>query len=157
MNKKIRYILLLLLISLLILLIFYFKRNIDGFSNYNLNKANSDVKDTVLLEDTYPTIKKNIISNNNANNIWWHYPIFKLGSYAQITNNIKFVNNPDIGSCTPASMCGALYDKKNIKSNYIKPLPVLNPTNKTRIGYFDTNIKLTDSLPYRTNMQNILY
>jgi hypothetical protein len=51
-------------------------------------------------------------------------------------------------------MCGALYNEKFIKSNYVEPLPPLNPDCGTRVGYFDTDVNL---LPYRTNMQNILY
>jgi hypothetical protein len=54
----------------------------------------------------------------------------------------------------PASMCGALYHDKKLKSNYIEPLPPLNPDCGTRVGYFDTNENL---LPFRTDMQNILY
>jgi hypothetical protein len=57
----------------------------------------------------------------------------------------------------PASMCGALYKNIKANSNYVKPLPPLNPACGTRVGYFDTNIQLTDSLPYTTDMQNILY
>ena len=111
----------------------------------------------VLVQDTYPPIGGNQISNDTSNDIWWHYPIFKLGSYAQITNNIRYPDNPDVGRCTPASMCGALYHQKHLGSNYIKPLPPVDPNSGTRVGYFDTNVQLVDSLPYRTNMQNILY
>jgi hypothetical protein len=54
----------------------------------------------------------------------------------------------------PDSMCGALYHERQLKSNYIKPLPPLNPNCGTRVGYFDTYINL---LPFRTDTQNILY
>jgi hypothetical protein len=133
------------------------KRRKDGFSNYTLDTAIGNFPDAqteVLVQDTYPIIGKNTISNDTANDIWWHYPIFKLGSYAQITNNIRYPKNPDEGTCTPASMCGALYHDKKLGSNYVEPLPPLNPTSGTRIGYFDTNINL---LPFRSDMQNILY
>jgi hypothetical protein len=108
----------------------------------------------VLVQDTYPAIGKNEISNNSANNIWWHYPVFELGSYKQITNNIRYNYNPDNGTCMPASMCGALYHDKKLESNYITPLPPINPDSGKRVGYFDTNINL---MTFRTNMQNILY
>ena len=133
-----------------------FKRR-DGYSNYNLDGATGDfpaAQTEVLLQDTYPAIGKNQISDNTASDIWWHYPIFTLGSYKQITNNIRYPNNPDEGTCMPASMCGALYHDKFLKSNYVEPLPPLNPDCGTRVGYFDTNINL---LPYRTNVPNILY
>jgi hypothetical protein len=109
------------------------------------------------VQDTYPPIGGNQISNDTANDIWWHYPTFKLGSYAQITNNIRYPDNPDEGTCMPASMCGALYHEKKLGSNYVYPLSPLNPNMGTRVGYFDTNSQLIDSLPYRTDMQNILY
>ena len=132
----------------------------DGFSNFNLDVSSGDlpaVETQVLVQDTYPPIGKNQISNNGAYDIWWHYPTFKLGSYDQITNNIRYSNNPDIGGCMPASMCGALYHEKYIKSNYVNPLPPVNPNSGTRIGYFSTDKQLIDSLPYRSNMQNIMY
>ena len=129
----------------------------EGYSNYTLDGATGNVPSSqtqVLVQDTYPAIGKNEISNNTANDIWQHYPIFTLGSYKQITNNIRYPNNPDEGTCTPASMCGALYHDKFIKSYVVEPLPPLNPDCGTRVGYFDTNVNL---LPYRSTMQNILY
>jgi len=129
----------------------------EGYSNYTLDGANGNfpaAQTQVLVQDTYPAIGKNQISNNTSNDIWWHYPIFELGSYKQITNNIRYPNNPDEGTCEPASMCGALYHNKFLKSNYIEQLPPLNPTCGTRVGYFDTNVNL---LPYRTDVPNVLY
>jgi hypothetical protein len=116
-----------------------------------------DAQTKVLVQDTYPLIGKNQISNDTSNDMWWHYPTFKLGSYDQITNNIRYPNNPDIGRCTPASVCGALYHEKKLGDNYIKPLPPVSADYGTRVGYFTTNEQITTSLPYRTDMQNILY
>lgn len=137
-----------------------FLKNIEGYENYNLDQAMGNVPDSqtqVLVQDTYPPIGKNEISNETSADMWWHYPTFTLGSYKQITNNIRYPNNPDIGRCTPGSMCGALYHEKQLSSNYIKPLPPVNPTCGTRVGYFTTDEQLIDSLPFRTDMQNILY
>ena len=126
--------------------------NISGLGGYQ--KKYPFPETDVLVEDMYPVTGRKGISNNGAANIWWHYPIFELGSYDQITNNIRYSNNPDEGTCMPASMCGALYKEKQVKSNYVYPLPPLKPDCGTRVGYFDTNINL---LPFRTDMQNILY
>ena len=137
-----------------------FLRNIEGFSNYILDQSVGNFPDAqtqVLLQDTYPPIGKNQISDETSNDMWWHYPIFTLGSYKQITNNIRYPNNPDVGRCTPASMCGALYHEKFLGSNYVTPLPPVNSECGTRVGYFTTDEQLVTSLPYRTNMQNILY
>jgi hypothetical protein len=153
---------LLLILVLAIGLPLFFKiyesfKNIENFSNYTLDQAYGSfpkAQTEVLVQDTYPAIGKNQISDNNASDIWWHYPVFQLGSYKQITNNIRYPDTPDEGTCMPASMCGALYNERFLKTNYIEPLPPLNPECGTRVGYFDTDVNL---LPYRTNMQNILY
>ena len=73
--------------------------------------------------------------------MWWHYPIFKEGSYAQVTNNIRYYNNPDTGRCTPPDMCGTIYRRRQNKSNIVKPLQPVNAKNGTRIGYFATPMK----------------
>jgi len=132
-------------------------KKIEGYSNFTLEDSIGEIpssEEDVLLQNTYPITGTNEISNNSANDIWWWYPIFKLGSYAQITNNIRYPYRPDDGTCMPASICGALYNEKKIGSNTIKPLPPINPTCGTRIGYFSTKQNL---LPFRTNFQNILY
>jgi len=168
MNNNIFLILILILSLGLPLFYNMFKsiKMLENYQNYDLNssmnipslggnKEKYPFPETdVLVEDIYPPIGKKGISNNGATNIWWHYPIFQLGSYDQITNNIRYPNNPDEGTCMPASMCGALYKKKFIKTNYVSPLPPINPNCGTRVGYFDTNINL---LPFRTDMPNILY
>ena len=129
----------------------------EGFSNFTLEGASGlfpSSQTTVLVQDTYPAIGKNQVSNKSANTIWQEYPVFELGSYAQVTNNIRYPDNPDNGRCTPATFCNALYENKNIGSNQVTQLPPLNPECGTRVGYFDTGVNL---LPYRTNMANILY
>jgi hypothetical protein len=130
--------------------------NINDKNAANLEKTTnaSNIEKDILLTDSYPWTGRNGISNNDANSIWWHYPIFELGSYDQITNNIRYPNNPDEGTCMPASMCGALYKEKQLKTNYIKQLPPVNPNCGTRVGYFTTGINL---LPFRTDVPNILY
>jgi hypothetical protein len=136
-----------------------FFRNIEGYENYKLENIISNIPDSetkVLVQDTYPPIGKNKISNDTASSIWWHYPVFTLGSYKQITNNIRYPNNPDEGTCMPASMCGSLYKEKHLASNYVTPLPPVIG-DKTRIGYFTTDKQLIDSLPFRSDGPNILY
>ena len=158
--NQIAFLFLILVLAVGLPLFFKFKENfkkMEGYTNYTLDgdmgkfpAAQTDL----LLQDTYPKINSNGISDNTSNDIWWHYPTFTLGSYAQVTNNIKYPNNPDDGSCTPASMCGALYHEKQLMTNYVNPLPPLNPDCGRRVGYFDTDVNL---LEFKTNMQNILY
>ena len=115
-------------------------KQMEGYSNYTLGGASGNVpvaQTEVLVQDTYPAIGKNQISNDGANNIWQYYPVVEVGSYEQVTNN-RIPNNPDEGTCMPASMCGALYhDSRNAVEHY-------NPSSRkgTRVGYFDTNANL---------------
>ena len=103
--------------------------NTEGYSNYSLDQSVGNIPDSqtnVIVQDIYPPIGGNQLSNNTSNDIWWHFPTFQVSSYAQITNNIKYPNNPDEGTCMPASMCGALYKKKILETiilnNYLLPL-----------------------------------
>ena len=154
-----------ILISFLILLVvvalsLFYKPdffNSEGFTNYYLGSTDGiypSSETDVLVQDTYPITGKNGVSSEGANKMWWHYPIFEVGSYKQITNNIRYPNNPDTGRCMPSNFCGALYKDKNLKSNYIEPLPPVNPESGTRVGYFTTDINM---LPFRTDVPNILY
>jgi hypothetical protein len=159
MNQYI-FLFLILVLALSIPIIFNVKnplQMLEGFSNYNLETSPGIfpiAQTKVLVQDTYPPIGKNELSNDTAADIWRKYPVFPLGSYDQITNNIRYPSNPDEGTCMPASMCGALYHDKNMGSNYVEPLPPVNPNCGNRIGYFDTYINL---LPFRNDMVNILY
>jgi hypothetical protein len=110
--------------------------------------------DKAILND-YPLIGKNETSNDSYNDIWKDYPVFSLGSYKQITNNLRYHKNPDNGTCIRADFCGALYRNKKTKSNIIKPLPPAEEGDGARVGYFRTEPNaLYYSIP--TN-QNILY
>lgn len=120
-----------------LILILVFKKNIEGFSGmYDLSTPGTFPKSVsqAILND-YELINKNETSNNNYNQIWWHYPVFKLGSYKQITNNLKYYDNPDNGTCVRADFCGALYkNKKDNKTNITLPLPPVE--QGLRVGYF---------------------
>lgn len=129
----------------------------ECFSNYTLDDANgafpAAVTD-VLVQDTYPITGKNGITDNSASNIWREYPIVKVGSYEQTTNNIRYPSSPDEGTCMPASMCGALYNRKNIGSNIIEPLPPVNSTCGVRVGYYTTSTRNL-VLPYHPVTANL--
>jgi hypothetical protein len=159
MNQKI-FLLLLIILAVGLPLVFNVSSFIEGYSNYKTSQAMGEYPNAqthVLVQDTYPPIGKNQISNDTSNDIWQSYPTFTLGSYEQITNNIRYPRNPDVGRCTPASMCGALYHEKDLGNNIITPLPPVSETG-TRIGYFTTTYEqLVDSLPFTSDGPNILY
>jgi ABC-type multidrug transport system permease subunit len=52
---------------------------------------------------------KNSVSDN-----WWHYPSYQVGSYAQITNNVRYPTSPDDGTCSPPEFCGSFYKPGSI-------------------------------------------
>ena len=133
------------------------KQYYEGYSNYTLNKSYGTVAEanSLLVQDIYAPIGKGTISSNSSSTIWNDYPITTVGSYDQITNNNKYPDNPDEGTCMPASMCGALYHKKKHESIHTAPLN----NDQPRVGFFNTlNCDtIITSLPYRTNSNNILY
>ena len=155
--KQFMFLILLIILALGLPLFFNLSKSIEGYTKYTLAEANGNFPDAqtkVLVQDTYPPIGKNELSNKTSNDIWQSYPIVELGSYAQVTNNRRYPNNPDEGTCMPAGMCDALYYNKNTGNNNVQILEQLHPNCGTRVGYFDTNVNLHQ---FKTDMQNILY
>ena len=113
---------------------------IENFSSYTLaERANYPVSEIEpLVYESYPYTGKKTVSNNTASDVWWHFPIFKEGSYAQITNNLKYQRNPDNGICVGSEFCGVLYKDNQKGSNYTYPLPPVGDGPGTRVGYFRT-------------------
>jgi hypothetical protein len=144
-NKNYSYIIIILISFFFIYLgirfingLLYTSKN--GFSNLDsLNPGKYPQSDDLpILTDTYPYTGSKKVSNKSYNDIWWEYPIFKEGSYKQITNNLRYYKNPDEGTCIRADFCNALYDNKKVKSNYILPLPPLSmaPDGNARVNYY---------------------
>jgi len=135
---------------------------LEGFKGYKRYK--SDVLtvpgdyprsvDKPILDD-YPLIGGNQVSTNSASTIWKDYPVFGVGSFEQITNNIRYNRNPDDGTCSRAEVCGALYHDAKHKTNIITPLPPAEEGQGARVGYYRSEPNtLFFSIP--TN-ENILY
>lgn len=147
---KITYILLTLFFiylafRVIIGLYFIKKDSKEGYSNYNLRSIQPgkvpQSEEDPLLKGIYPLTGSKTVSDKSYNDIWWEYPIFKEGSYKQITNNLRYYENPDEGTCIRADFCNALYKNKKVKSNYILPLPpVQSPNNNkglhARVNYY---------------------
>ena len=101
--------------------------------------------DQPLLYPIYPKKAKDygVIfgNNNNDGSNTASYPqmlqpgIDSLSNYEQVTNNVRDWPTPDNGSCTPAAMCGALYDPKEPTEQKIpEPLPFTIP--EKRVGFY---------------------
>jgi hypothetical protein len=162
-NKFIKSILLLSFILIFgLYLAPFIKPSLEGFKGYKRYK--SDVLtvpgdfprsvDKPILDD-YPLINSNEVSRNNTSDIWKDYPVFGVGSFEQLTNNIRFNRNPDDGKCSRAEFCGALYHDAKHPSTVVNPLPPAEEGSGARVGYYrsDPN-SLYFSIP--TN-ENILY
>ncbi len=128
----------------------------EGYSNYQLKEAGDyprQVNEPIL--DSFKHTGHKYASNDSSSGIWWYYPIFEVGSYEQITNNLRYRNNPDEGTCSRADMCGALYRRKKNKSNIARPLPEAEEGPGARVNYYRTMPnELAFSIP--TN-ENIIY
>jgi len=140
------------------LFLFQFIKRLEGFSGlYDLTSPGTFPKsvEQAILND-YQLIGKNETSNQNYSDIWWKYPIFSIGSFKQITNNLRYHDNPDEGTCIRADFCNAVYyNKRDKTSNIIAPLPPAEEGTGARVGYFRTEPnELYYSIP--TN-ENILY
>ena len=110
-------------------------------------------EDLPILEADYPLTGAKVVSNLDSQDIWWHQPVFGVGSFEQITNNIRYPKNPDNGTCTPANFCGALYKDKHNKSNFSKPLPPTPFGQGSRVNYYNS----ADYLLQFNNPGNMLY
>ena len=138
------------IIAMLIMKIVYYVRTgrIEGFEELSSNLVSLQPgafpasQTDPLLKDSFPLTGRKGVSNNQYNDIWWHYPAFKVGSYEQITNNLKYPNNPDEGTCISADFCGALYKESQSHSNITEPLPPVNPGQGARVNYYRTDMNL---------------
>ena len=112
----------------------------ENFSNYTLAEAGEYPKSDVLplVSTSYPYTGRHTVSDNTASDVWWYYPIFTEGSYAQITNNLKYQRNPDNGTCVDSEFCGVLYKDNQQASNITLPLPPVGNGEGVRVGYFRT-------------------
>ena len=117
-----------------------FPKMTEKYSNYTLEEAgNYPVsEDKPILYKEYPYTGRKTVSDNTASDVWWHYPIFTEGSYAQITNNLKYQRNPDNGTCVDSEFCGVLYKDNQEASNITVPLPPVADGEGVRVGYFRT-------------------
>jgi hypothetical protein len=97
-------------------------KGLEGFRQMLWPNDYPDSQTFPLLKGVYPLRESTVISNNNADFVGLHNAPTDLSSFAQITNNIRYNNNPDNGTCTPAQFCGSLYKSYQNKVNTSVPL-----------------------------------
>jgi len=115
------------------------KEGFDLAKKHELRPDEFNLLGVPLLAGNYPLTGNRLLpSAKEYQDIWQQYPIFEVGSYEQITNNLKYWPNPDDGECRRAEMCDALYMDKVAESNVFQPLPPVPNTEGTRINYYRT-------------------
>lgn len=109
----------------------------EGFQLLNPATFPCSVEKPNLYGD-YP-VKKNPHSTDlGYSDIWKEYPIFQVGSYEQVTNNKRYWNNPNNGTCIRADMCNGIYNDKTLD---IPPSPpMLEFGQGIRVNYYDSNV-----------------
>lgn len=107
-----------------------------------------------VLDCVFPATGYTKVQNVGASQIWKDYPVVQVGCYTQTTNNIRYPDNPDEGTCMPAEFCNLYYKDRPKISNIVMPLdPVVEGQDGTRVNYFYTPGQL---MPFN-NEGNILY
>lgn len=132
-------------------------RGSEGFRQMLLPSEYPDSQIFPLLKGVVPLADNTVISNNNAGFVGLHNAPTELGSFKQITNNMRNNNNnnnnPDNGTCTPAQFCGSFYKSYQDKVNTSTPLTPVPYGNGARVNFFRNKNNLLQ-FNYK---ENVLY
>ena len=88
--------------------------------------------DKVTMLDDYNEKKDPRLTDNGSQQIYTNYPVFPADSCKN--NNIRYWRRPTNGKCSPADICGSLYDTTE-QDIPILPLPPPWGGN-TRVNYY---------------------
>lgn len=87
------------------------------------------------LLPSYPPMPTNGVSKKNSSDVWRNNPVLPLGSFKQITNNLRYNKNPDQGNCVRSEFCDTMYHDVYNKSNEVNP--VVNADGQgVRVGFY---------------------
>jgi hypothetical protein len=125
----------------------------EGFRKMLIPGSYPDSETFPLLKGSYPLTDTSVISNNNSNYVGTHNAPTELSSFKQITNNVRYNNNPDNGTCTPAQFCGSFYKSYQDKVNTSTPLNPVPYGNGARVNFFRNKNNLLQ-FNYK---ENVLY
>lgn len=128
-------------------------KGLEGFRQMLMPNDYPDSQTFPLLKGVVPLTNATVISNNNADFVGLHNAPTELSSFAQITNNVRYNNNPDNGSCTPAQFCGSFYKDYQNKVNTAVPLSPVPYGSGARVNFFRNKNNLLQ-FNYK---ENVLY
>jgi len=68
----------------------------------------------LLPNDMYPSKNPVKVTDKSVfeRGISKYYPAVEVGSYDQVTNNVRYPPLPEYGDCTPTEFCGSFYLEK---------------------------------------------
>ena len=140
MLNKIEGILFLILALLLALIGSFFYTPVrENFISHLLQPgAFPDSVSKPLLYGDYPLQKGALgLSDLNSKSLSAYYPVFP-SSYLQRTNNVRYWATPNDGTCSPANMCGTLYDNKTLNIHkFPKMIPFSSKQTRVNMYTFD--------------------
>ena len=115
----------------------------------------SGYKETFLSPGVYPQADETGIlnqysmrsdpklSDSTYSSEWLLYPTSPVGSYAQVTNNKRYWEQPCDGTMSPATFCNSLYRKKKISLPAPLCRPGLDCPGAERVNFYCTKSLLT--------------
>jgi hypothetical protein len=130
-----------LILALLLALIgsFFYTPVRENFISNLLQPATfpESVSKPILYGD-YPLQKGALgLSDLNSKSLSAYYPVFP-SSYLQRTNNVRYWATPNDGTCSPANMCGTLYNNKTFNINkFPKMVPFSSKQTRVNMYAFD--------------------
>ncbi len=128
-------------------------RGPEGFRQMLMPNDYPDSQTFPLLKGIYPLTDSAVISNNNADFVGLHNAPTDLSSFAQITNNVRYNNNPDNGTCTPAQFCGSFYKNYQNKVNTAVPLNPVPYGPGARVNF----VRSKNNLLQFNYKENVMY
>ena len=94
----------------------WIKPSEEGFQLLDPARFPCSIEKPNLYGD-YPVKKDPHLTNLSYSDIWTEYPSVQVGSYEQVTNNKKYWDNPNNGTCVRADMCNGIYNNKTLEKN----------------------------------------
>ena len=107
--------------------------NYANEGDFIVQNIQTEAQEKYIVTPNATKIFERIFNSENNSKL---YPVaVSVSSYDQATNNVREWVTPDNGTCSPASMCGALYDAKEPAEQKVpEPLPFDIPDK--RVGYY---------------------
>jgi hypothetical protein len=117
--------------------VFFQRKMTESMANLLPGTYPESVDEPILIND-FPVQKNAGYTKNGSEQNWPFYPVFG-SSYDQFTNNVRYWATPNNGQCSPAGMCGGIYDNKT--PNISSPPPMISlDCKKTRVNYYNSKV-----------------